>query len=501
LGHHSGPIGARVGDLWAREGDDPGWAILDLARDILVAINILRGDLDRWVCTGDALRDYARGSHCVDQDYRRLRAMLSDSIHAHDRLRDRCVRSYRDVLRRMNDRFTMLLETEGHWPPRDNPLPPQDHFWAEVAGERESNQRVAVMFIDALRYELAQELFQQLDREAAGDRRALTARLAAIPTVTPIGMTALLPGGDRREVDHDGEWRIFIADSRNLKDKSARKDWLERQLGDVQFYNLSDLLDTPADRIPEASVTVVFDTTLDAVGETASTIAWNTFGPLLQAVKKGIYNLLELGIDRIHVVTDHGFLLLDEVAEHEKVSLRDIPAQAKKSRYVVGHHLGHTDQLSFPVPGSEGLEAWFPRGVGCFRTPGPYNYVHGGLSLQELVVPHLKIEQQVTGRPVSVAADFPAVIRNAQPDVRLHAVEPGMFDQPRQVAVALEKEGEPVVPPFSQVVGPAGPVKAHIFLPRGCGLEPGDRVRWVLRDAITEEVLDEREAVSQVDLW
>jgi len=143
LGHHSGPIGARAGDLWAREGDDPGWAILDLARDILVAIDILRGKLDRWVCTGDALRDYARGSHCVDQDYRRLRAMLSDSIHAHDRLRDRCARSYRDVLRRMNDRFTMLLETEGHWPPRDNPLPPQDHFWAEVAGERESNQRVA----------------------------------------------------------------------------------------------------------------------------------------------------------------------------------------------------------------------------------------------------------------------------------------------------------------------------------------------------------------------
>lgn len=505
LAEHRAPFEIRADSFWAREGRAPWWDLLVRAADLLTAIQDSCNELDRQTTPKAMLRRYAEAWWTVDHDFRRLREAMGAQPASHNRLRDRCVRSYRDVLRRMNDRFTMLLETEGEWPPAEA-LPPQDHFWGQVMEERESNQRVAVIFIDALRYELAQELLRQLDREAAGDRRALTARLAAIPTVTPIGMTALLPGGDQRAVDHDGEWSIVIEDSRNLKDKSARQDWLERRLDDVQFYNLDDLLNTPADRIPEASVTVVFDTTLDAVGETASTIAWNTFGPLLQAVKKGIYKLLELGIDQIHVVTDHGFLLLDEVAEHEKVSLRDIPAQAKKSRYVVGHHLGHTDQLSFPVrlnlqPGSERLEAWFPRGVGCFRTPGPYNYVHGGLSLQELVVPHLTIEQQVTGRPVTVAGDFPDVIRNAQPDVRLYAVDPEMFEQPRQVTVTLEKGGEPVIPPSSQPVGPAEPVKVPIFLPMGCGLEPGNRVRWVLRDAVTEEVLDEQKAVSQVDLW
>jgi hypothetical protein len=256
--------------------------------------------------------------------------------------------------------------------------------------------------------------------------------------------------------------------------------------------------------VPEAPFTVVFDTTLDAVGETASKVTWTIFSGLLQSVKRGIYRLLELGIHQIHVVTDHGFLLLDEVAEHEKVSLRTVPALAKKSRYVVGRHLGHTDQLCFPVPGSpdsDPLQAWFPRGVGCFRTPGAYNYVHGGLSLQELVVPHLQIEQKAMGKPVEVRADFPEVIRNAQPDVRLQPVGAEMFDRPRQVTVTLEKNQEPVVPPFSGVVQPAGPTKVPIFLRMGCGLQPGDRVRWVLRDAVTEEVLAEQDAVSQVDLW
>lgn len=41
----------------------------------------------------------------------------------------------------------------------------------------------------------------------------------------------------------------------------------------------------------------------------------------------------------------------------------------------------------------------------------------------------------------------------------------------------------------------------EVFLPLGCGLERGDRVRWVLQDAVTGEMLAKQEAVSQVDLW
>ena len=525
LQHHTSTASVRAQDFWARQTGDPGWGLLLLASGLLMATDRLRGELNRWVRPADALRTYAQGWHCIDQDYRRLREALDGSPRSHDRLRNRCARSYRDILSRMNDRFCTLLEAEGSWPPqgacpacpepsRGKPvegegLPSQDGFWADVADALEPGQRVGVMFVDALRYELAQELCEMLEAEDAGDQRELTARLAAIPTVTPIGMTALLPGGDRRRVAYANDWEITIEDSGNLKDKSARRKWLEHHLPDVQFYNLDKLLNTPADRIPEADVYIVFDTTLDAVGETASVLAWNTFGTLLQSVKKGIYKLLELGASQVHVVADHGFLLLDEIGEHEKISVRDVPALAKKSRYcvlslskgVLGTHLGRTDQLRFPVPGSQDLEAWFPRGIGCFRTPGPYNYIHGGLSLQELVVPHLRVSQQVMGRPVKVRAELPQVIRNAQFKIRLEPEATGIFDQPRQVRLNLEKAGKPVVPPLSCVVGPSGPASVDVFLPMGCGLEPGDRVRWVLRDAVTEELLDEQEATSQVDLW
>ena len=498
---HDGPISARASGFWARQGRDPGWRLLDLARDLLTVIHGLRQELDRWVRPAAALRAYARSWYAVDQDYRRLREALDAASRSHDRLRDRCARSYRDVLERINERFCTLLEAEGTWPPRGDSLPAQDAFWTEIADALKGARRVAVVYVDALRYELAQELMEMLEAEGAGDRRQLSARLAAIPTVTAVGMAALLPGGDNREMSYSGDWTISIGTSGNLRDKGARRKWLAQHLPDVQFYNLGELLSTPAERLPEVSTYVVFDTTLDAVGETASTIAWNAFSTLLLSVKKGVYKLLELGVDQVHVVTDHGFLLLEEVGEHEKVSLRDVPALAKKSRYVVGTQLGHTDQMRLIIPCSEDLEAWFPRGIGCFRTPGAYNYVHGGLSLQELVVPHLQVVQQVMGRPVGVRAELPREILSAQFRVRFEPVLAGLLDQPRQVGLLLEKSGKPVIPPLSCVVAPAGPVAVDVFLPMGCGLEPGDRVRWIVRDAVTEEVLAEQEAISRVDLW
>ena len=184
----------------------------------------------------------------------------------------------------------------------------------------------------------------------------------------------------------------------------------------------------------------------------------------------------------------------------QALTVRDVPALTKKSRYVVGRHLGHTDQLCFAMPGSEDLVVWFPRGIGCFRTPGSYNYVHGGLSLQELVVPHLQVTQRVMGRPVDVRAELPDAIRSVQFVVRLEPVASSVLDQPRQVTLYLQKGEKPVIPPLSCVVSLGRLPEIDVFLPMGCGLEPGDAVCWVLRDAATDEVLAEQDAISRVGL-
>jgi hypothetical protein len=500
----------RAEDFWVRQGRDPGWNVLVQAADLLTLAHEMRAELPKVTQPGAMLQRYAGHWWRIDAAYRTFRHVLAGAPGGLDPVRDRCARAYGDALRAVNERFSTLLEAEGHWPPKDA-LPAQDRFWAEDVGALGKGQRLAVLFVDALRYELAQALLAQLEADRAGDSRALKARLAVIPTVTQLGMAALLPDGHQRRVTHDGEWHVHIRDSGDLAGKAARIEWLAACLPGctTAVYNLNDLLSTPVDQIGRADCTFVFDTTLDAVGENASELAWDAFEPLVRSVKQGVHKLLELGIETIHVVTDHGFLLLHEVAEHDKVPVAKVPATARKSRYVVGTHLGSTDQLEFKVPCSEGpsgasgqaLEAWFPCGVGCFRTPGRYNYVHGGLSLQELVVPQLTVRQRQLGRPVGVRVELPAVIRQGQIQLLLEPIAETLVDQPRRVSLALEKEGQAVVPPFEATVLATGPATLDVWLPQGCGLEIGDRVEWVLRDLLTGEVLQRQETVSQVDLW
>jgi len=504
LAAHAAQFSKRAEDFWAREGQASWWGILAQAADLLAEVRAARVELGALTTADALLRRYVQAWWRIDRDFRLLRATLERQPGAYDALRARCALSYRDILGKMNDRFSEVLG--GTWPP-ETALPVQDTFWASVAAARDQKQRVAVFYVDALRYELGCALLAALAEENAGQQREITARLAAIPTITPIGMTAVLPEGDRRQVAYDTDWRITLpaassagAQSGNLKDKAARKKWLEACLSEVHFYNLSDLLDTRSDALPEAAYTIVFDTTLDAVGENAGVRAWATFGTLLQALKKGVHKLLGAGVAQIHIVADHGFLLLDEVGEHEKVNVRDVPAQAKHERYVLGTYLGSTDQLRYVVPGSEHLQAWFPRGTGCFRTPGAYNYVHGGLSLQELVVPHIVIEQRVVGKVVGVEADFPAAIHNAMPEVMLKPVAQSLLAQPRPVLLTLEREDGETLAALRKAVGVGEPVKEIVMLPFDCGLMEGDRLRWVLRDARTEEVLAQQDAISKMTI-
>jgi hypothetical protein len=236
------------------------------------------------------------------------------------------------------------------------------------------------------------------------------------------------------------------------------------------------------------------------VGEHGGVLAWDTFSTLLQSVRRGVHTLLNLGVHQVHLVADHGFLLLEDLGEHEKVTVRAVGAKAKGDRYVVGSHLGHTDQLAYPIPGSADLVGWFPRGVGCFRTPGAYNFVHGGLSLQELVVPHITVEAAAMGRPVGIEADLPAALVNAQPEVTLNPVSTSVFDTPRSIVLTLARAGGEVLAELRKVVAPGAPARETLMLPFDCGLERGDALRWTLRDAHTGETLATQDAVSRFEM-
>ncbi len=317
-------------------------------------------------------------------------------------------------------------------------------------------------------------------------------------------MAALLPGWPDFQVDYaDGQWVITAPGFEgNVAAKAHRLAWLERHLGSVAFFDLDGWLSTPLTEVPQdAPWIVITSTEIDAVGEGAAAVAWHAFDALLDRLEQAVRRLLALGCVEIHVVSDHGFLLRESIRESDKVAVKDKGALKKAERYLVGRDLPPTDLPAMPVSGSDDLAAWFPRGVGCFLTPGPYNYMHGGISLQELVTAHVTVRQAVMERPVGVSLELVTgpEIRNAIFKVRLVPQGVDLWTRARQVTIDIARQGERVSRVWQAAVE-RDVVEMSLRLEPDSGLAVSDPIAIRVWDAVTGELLAQQPAAVYVDL-
>lgn len=100
-----------------------------------------------------------------------------------------------------------------------------------------------------------------------------------------------------------------------------------------------------------------------------------------------IRQLLEAGWSEIHVVTDHGWLLVP--GGLPKVELKAFLAVQRWGRCGAIKPEVATNLPEFTWQWNDAVRVVVPPGVGCFKAGMEYS--HGGVSLQEMVVPHMTI--------------------------------------------------------------------------------------------------------------
>lgn len=98
--------------------------------------------------------------------------------------------------------------------------------------------------------------------------------------------------------------------------------------------------------------------------------------------------LLRVGWTEVIVVTDHGFLLMP--GGLPKVELKSFLAEHKWGRCASMKSGAQTDVPTFHWHWNPEVAIATPPGVGCFWAPMEYS--HGGISLQEMVTPVLRIK-------------------------------------------------------------------------------------------------------------
>ena len=274
-------------------------------------------------------------------------------------------------------------------------VPQQEDFYQLYVAPSES--KVYVIISDAMRYEVGVSLASLLQRETQA-KVDLKSMQALFPTVTKFGMAALLPHkelsvelktgtSERLAVLADGE--STEANNRDKVLKSANSASVALRYKDIIGMKRADRQAL----IKGMKVVYIYHDTIDEAGHLENSLftACDTAIEELKNMVRIITN--EWGGANIYITSDHGFLYTRSLLqEDEKVDKTTESSQDVEigRRYAVMQK-GAQPQYLLPVKflgGKTDFDAFTPReNIRIKIKGGGLNFVHGGISLQEMVVP------------------------------------------------------------------------------------------------------------------
>jgi hypothetical protein len=257
--------------------------------------------------------------------------------------------------------------------------------------------KVAYVWVDALRYEMARELGRLLKDDF---EVTIQPALGTPPTITEIGMAALLPKAhaSAKVVSVGGGKLALEIDGTVIRDRKERVTFLKEHAGVSVFEaKLDDLLPKPSKKIAEgiqgAQLVLITSQEIDELGEqNNSSQARLQVDGVLGHLRRGVRVLANHGVKTIILVADHGHWFADKISEDMKIEAPGGKAEDLHPRVWVG--IGGTSASSFlrmplnQLGVDSDLDLATPWNFACFKSKGGGNaYFHGGLSPQELIIP------------------------------------------------------------------------------------------------------------------
>ena len=388
------------------------WDLARTAAALGLALDQGQAQLPKAAAPVEAWLAYqAEIAHHVDGLQRRLEQQVAELSASEveialglEQLRGR----YEALLEQQTQRFTDALQQAGWLIPGAFP---QTRTWSERV--QPGAGRAVVFWVDALRYEMGatlHECFSGWSREQLSDLKLEIAQ-AALPSITPVGMAALLPGAERSFAVADVEGSpCSVVDGVPVgwsEGKTKRLTHLQQRVPTAVVISLVDLIRSKEavliEKLAGNGPVVVTSVGIDNAGErdTDDNLA-NVRTDMqreLDTIEKAVRTLAELPLEhpleRFVITADHGFLHLPLGREP---AMRIDPPDGKTFKLERRCWLGHPSALKAPCVeiqpaalgyGPNGLSVVVPRSSGVLKAGGSLCYHHGGSSIQELLIPLL----------------------------------------------------------------------------------------------------------------
>ncbi|MBK9543673.1 MAG: BREX-1 system phosphatase PglZ type A [Bacteroidetes bacterium] len=264
--------------------------------------------------------------------------------------------------------------------------------------------RTFVIISDALRYESAAELREIILRE---DRYTaeLSSMLGSVPSYTQLGMASLLPN---KEVTFQENSDIVYVNGMSSQGTPNRTKILQSELPESIAITAEEFLKMNAktegrDFIKPYQVLYIYHNGIDKIGDDKTSegkVFEATEDEFVQIVKI-IKQIANMNGTNMIITADHGYLYqhnrLDESDFTEFEPNGDIYRASR--RFVIGKNLG-TNPVMQKFKGEEAgfaddTEILLPKSINRLRLQGAGSrFVHGGASLQEIVIPVIEISKK-----------------------------------------------------------------------------------------------------------
>ena len=349
----------------------------------------------------DGIQEYSSHWYKADMYYRDYSMHSSKAEHLEllkplsSKIEDVYLNSY---LRELNDNWQGFAETYS----TSSQIPHQQEFYCtKVQPYLNKKKKIFVIISDALRYECGAELTSHILAENKKKDRfsaTISSMLSSLPSYTQLGMASLLP---HKQLSIQNKNDIVFVDDKSSAGTANRDKILKSYDENAMAIGYEEFLKYKRDEgralVKNASVVYIYHDEIDKMGEKNEIKTFDAVQSTFESIIKIIKQISNFNGSNILITSDHGFLYTNQATlDSEFCKVETQGAIKSNRRFIIGQNLKSSTCVSKYNGADLGIsgdnEYLIPKSINKIRVQGGGNrFVHGGASLQELVIPLIEV--------------------------------------------------------------------------------------------------------------
>ena len=390
----------------------------------------------------DGVQRYCHFWFRLDQMYRKFiyHVRCSGEISLMGTLTDQVENLYsNNYLLKVNNQWQSFVDDASNWDA--TPIMLQKNFFdRHVRPVLQKDKKIYVIISDAFRYEIGDE-FLSLIRQEDRYEATLEPVLAMLPSYTQLGMAALLPNTELMLQENDSG--TVLVNGQSSQGTVNRRKILEQAISqrataikaeELMALNKEDCRAFLRDH----DVIYIYHNRIDTTGDKRESEerVFEAVEETLQELVRLVKKLTGANASNLLVTADHGFIYQNRAIEESDFAGSDAVGDQilfRDRRFVLGKGLQEVSSLrkfrSSELRLTGEMEVQIPKSINRLRLKGSGSrFVHGGASLQEVVIPIIKINKKRQSDILAVEVDIlrgsSMVITSGQLAVAFYQAQP-----------------------------------------------------------------------------